>query len=302
MRQVLEGSLRLLLRLGQGLQAGLGLLPENRQSLFGGFAVGFQQNVLDVYEVVPVGALRVCYLRLRQVIGQGGEVHIGSVQKLSHVGQCRLGGAEIILSHGRRVPKALLPCQGFQGVRQGIQIGLVHGVGAVKTVVAVEELGRRHTVHIGGILFRVGLILRLQIQGNLQALLIQSGGGMPSIQSLPEKILLPGAHGSVRLAGLAVQRRVKIRCRGFPGGLILRRCRPIPDGKGLIGQLGVPDLGDHRRRVSLPGVGSLAGHILRIAVGGNGRPCRWQGGFRRIVCVAARRGTATQKQHRKDCR
>ena len=126
-----------------------------------------------------------------------GEEHVGGVVPLGGLHQA-LGadagaqdGFDIICQTG----KAQLPGQGIHLRLQAVQVFLVHGVGSVAILVAVEKIIHRQilrhifSVEVVGFVGLEGLLLDV---AGLLGRLEQQGFRLPGVQSLLQKIVLPG--------------------------------------------------------------------------------------------------------------
>ena len=262
--QIREGTLHVFFLLGQRFYPGGSLLPEGRHSLLCRDALCFKQNMPEIDRILP-GRIPF-HLRLRQIIGQLGKVHIRPVQFLRHFCQGLFVGAKGLPGQGTGVDAALLPCQRVQGVSQRVQVCLVHGIGRVIGIVAVQIRRCRHTFHIFLIEMVGRLIGLLGFHGNIRTLLVQRRRCVPAIERLTQKKLLPTGYGIIRATTLDVQRQAKIRPALRIGLAVLCRRGPIPDSQLSIGQSFLPHPGNDRVFAPLSGVAALAGHVRGISV------------------------------------
>ena len=107
-----------------------------------------------------------------QVVGQFRKVHIGPIQKLCRSLQIFSGGSEGFQGHVLGIGIAAVLRQLLKGLGEVIQVCLVHGVGGIFSVLAVEEFGSRNVHDILRVLFRVRLVGLFQRQLRFLALLI----------------------------------------------------------------------------------------------------------------------------------
>ena len=170
------------------------------------------------------------------LIASLGKIHISPVivfRKRQKIFPVR---SECQRSHLGSVSISPLLRQLIQLFRKGLQICLVHTIGLIEGMIAIEHFRSRLPLHINFVIFLIGLICLFRCQRNLCTVLHQSLRRMPGVQCLFQKILLPGIDTAVNFADLYIQRTVKIRCRllvflSVPGNFC-----PIPSLQLCIGQ------------------------------------------------------------------
>ena len=258
--------------------------------------LGNQQNVADVHQFAAApgnagrGIVRLMLRKVglhlfpggRDVIAQGGVVHIAPVVQLHAGGQIFHRSPGDVLCQGGNVGKAVLFRQGGQRLGDVAQVLLVQRIEAVIFIVAVE-VGRGGLAgHVDLVVLHVGLIGFLRGDALVHALQRQCLGAVPAEKRPFQEILLPAGNAIVNFAGLGVQRLIKVR------GSLLRRLtvggdlHPVIDLKLAVCQLFVSQSGYHGGGVhGIRRIAALAGHVAGVAVPGHRGRDGGLGGLRR---------------------
>ena len=263
-----------------------------------------QQNVADVHQLAAAagdarfGVVRLMFREVgfhlflsgRDVVAQGGIVHIAPVVQLHAGGQVLRRRTGDILRQCGNVGKAVLFRQSRQRLGNVLQILFVESVESVILIVAVEIGRGRLAGHVGLVVFHVGLVGFLCGDALVHALQRQRQSAVPAVQRPFQEILLPAGDAGVNFTGLGVQRLIKVR-----GSLV--RCltvrgdfHPVIDLQLPVCQLLVSNGRHHGRSVDgIRRIAALAGHVAGIAVlrhrrrdGGLGSLRRGRGGGLRL--------------------
>ena len=200
------------------------------------------------------------------------------------------------------VAKTIVGSQGGNRFGQGIQVGLVHGVGLIavimRQVVFVCGLVRHEFL----VFFQVGLVFRFCGNTLLLCLQHQSLMHVPGIQRSFQEILLPGGHAAVHRTALGIQAFGIVRLRLGLRLAVTGDFQPVVDLQLTDGKLGIADGCDHGTGGifslgAADGIAAQAGCIIGISVGRGGRHrlCL-HGGFDRFF-GHSRLAAARQQHH-----
>ena len=269
---------------GQGGEAVLGLIPgQVLAENFLGLGLGIRPGLVGDGGLAGGGAVYRGALR--------GDEDMAHIHGMGVLGQALLGvvglvGIEVLLHFLLRGSKAGIDLRVVAaGAIVQVPEGLIVRHRSPGAEVFVDHIFRGAVAVLLGSLLQAGLYgvqLILKLLGNLEAVLL--GGAvyglihLPGGQGLLQEILLPGPvlHHA---AGLGVQGLGSVQAE--VGGIravlaveILSR-QPVVDLQLSVGQHPVSGGGDHRIGSGLylflgAGIAALAGHIVGIAVGGDG--------------------------------
>ena len=257
-----------------------------RPAAFTGRILGLQKHMTDIHIGFAACPGRGCqfFLRRLQIVAHGGQIHIGKIDVL-------------------RRPQSLA----LERLRQGIQVGLVHGVRNIIFLFPIEEFDGGNVDHA----FLVQLLVRGKCLIQRHGLFL--GGDdkrlhmIPPVNGLFQKILLPAVDGAVHGATLGIQALGQVGGRFRITGHIAGNLQLIVDLQHVVGQLLTAHGGYKAAVGGIRPVGALAGHIVGVPIG---RDCGLRhrfgcfrgGGFRlpgirvRGSLLAAARKTQGQQQ------